>query len=238
MSHRGPATSAPRASARRRNSRSDDTRVTGLGEPAIVSTSMSSPPAGAWRTVTPSASPGSTPLRAFPSRTTTTGGARCPFPTAARTRLDEGARRSGTVAPPAVGSRSDHIRRIDEKHGVQSDRSGRFGRTEPGPRTLVALPAAARGCRCRRSDTIGLGDPLCHQRQDTMTTLKNRPSTALLVVDVQTGIVRGNHERDAVVAKSAPWSTRHDTKVSLSSGSSTLTSRPHGAAMNGRSSPN
>jgi nicotinamidase-related amidase len=33
-----------------------------------------------------------------------------------------------------------------------------------------------------------------------MTTLKNRPGTALLVVDVQTGIVRGNHERDAVVA--------------------------------------
>ena len=33
-----------------------------------------------------------------------------------------------------------------------------------------------------------------------MTTLKNRPSTALLVVDVQTGFVRGNHERDAVVA--------------------------------------
>jgi nicotinamidase-related amidase len=33
-----------------------------------------------------------------------------------------------------------------------------------------------------------------------MTTLKNRPRTALLVVDVQTGVVRGNHERDAVVA--------------------------------------
>ncbi|HET9898577.1 MAG TPA: isochorismatase family protein [Streptosporangiaceae bacterium] len=33
-----------------------------------------------------------------------------------------------------------------------------------------------------------------------MTTLENRPHTALLVVDVQTGVVRGNHERDAVVA--------------------------------------
>jgi nicotinamidase-related amidase len=33
-----------------------------------------------------------------------------------------------------------------------------------------------------------------------MTTLKNRPSTALLVVDVQSGIVKGNYERDAVVA--------------------------------------
>jgi nicotinamidase-related amidase len=33
-----------------------------------------------------------------------------------------------------------------------------------------------------------------------MTTLKNRPNTALLVVDVQNGVVAGNHERDAVVA--------------------------------------
>lgn len=33
-----------------------------------------------------------------------------------------------------------------------------------------------------------------------MTTLDNRPNTALLVIDVQTGVVAGNHERDAVVA--------------------------------------
>jgi len=33
-----------------------------------------------------------------------------------------------------------------------------------------------------------------------MTTLKDRPNTALLVIDVQTGAVRGAHERDAVVA--------------------------------------
>jgi nicotinamidase-related amidase len=33
-----------------------------------------------------------------------------------------------------------------------------------------------------------------------MTTLKNRPNTALLVIDVQNGVVNGNHERDAVVA--------------------------------------
>ncbi len=33
-----------------------------------------------------------------------------------------------------------------------------------------------------------------------MTTLKNRPNTALLVVDVQNGVVDGAHERDAVVA--------------------------------------
>ncbi len=33
-----------------------------------------------------------------------------------------------------------------------------------------------------------------------MTTLDNRPNTALLVIDVQKGVVEGNHERDAVVA--------------------------------------
>lgn len=33
-----------------------------------------------------------------------------------------------------------------------------------------------------------------------MTTLEDRPNTALLVVDVQTGVVAEGHERDAVVA--------------------------------------
>jgi nicotinamidase-related amidase len=33
-----------------------------------------------------------------------------------------------------------------------------------------------------------------------LTTLDNRPNTALLVIDVQNGVVDGSHERDAVVA--------------------------------------
>jgi nicotinamidase-related amidase len=33
-----------------------------------------------------------------------------------------------------------------------------------------------------------------------MSTLENRPNTALLVIDVQNGAVEGTHERDAVVA--------------------------------------
>jgi nicotinamidase-related amidase len=33
-----------------------------------------------------------------------------------------------------------------------------------------------------------------------MTTLKNRPNTALLVIDVQNGVVEGAHQRDEVVA--------------------------------------
>src|SRR5579859_7396560 len=36
-----------------------------------------------------------------------------------------------------------------------------------------------------------------------MTTLENRPGTALLVVDVQNGVVGGAYERDAVVANVA-----------------------------------
>lgn len=36
-----------------------------------------------------------------------------------------------------------------------------------------------------------------------MTTLENRPNTALLVIDVQNGVVEGNHERDAVVGNVA-----------------------------------
>ncbi|MDQ2959741.1 MAG: isochorismatase family protein [Candidatus Dormibacteraeota bacterium] len=36
-----------------------------------------------------------------------------------------------------------------------------------------------------------------------MTTLENRPNTALLVVDVQTGVVWAAHEREAVVANVA-----------------------------------
>jgi nicotinamidase-related amidase len=33
-----------------------------------------------------------------------------------------------------------------------------------------------------------------------VTTLENRPNTALVVIDVQNGVVEGAHERDAVVA--------------------------------------
>lgn len=33
-----------------------------------------------------------------------------------------------------------------------------------------------------------------------MTTLENRPNTALVVIDVQNGVVAGAHERDSVVA--------------------------------------
>ncbi|HMJ32599.1 MAG TPA: isochorismatase family protein [Baekduia sp.] len=50
-----------------------------------------------------------------------------------------------------------------------------------------------------RSDTVV--DTGVHREQgETMTTFENRPNTALLVVDVQNGVVEGAHERDVVVA--------------------------------------
>jgi nicotinamidase-related amidase len=45
-----------------------------------------------------------------------------------------------------------------------------------------------------------VGTGIEHEQGETMTTLENRPNTALLVVDVQDGVVKGNYERDAVVA--------------------------------------
>src|SRR6476469_9388894 len=46
-----------------------------------------------------------------------------------------------------------------------------------------------------------MGDTAAQPEQgEAMTTLENRPRTALLVVDVQNGVVAGAHERDAVVA--------------------------------------
>jgi nicotinamidase-related amidase len=40
-----------------------------------------------------------------------------------------------------------------------------------------------------------------HKEGETVTTLQNRPNTALLVIDVQQGVVEDAHERDAVVAR-------------------------------------
>jgi len=36
-------------------------------------------------------------------------------------------------------------------------------------------------------------------------TLENRPNTALVVIDVQNGVVEGTHNRDNVVAKRRPF---------------------------------
>ena len=52
----------------------------------------------------------------------------------------------------------------------------------------------------QRLGTSTVGITLEHSEGEIMTTLDNRPNTALIVIDVQNGVVVGNHERDAVVA--------------------------------------
>ena len=71
-----------------------------------------------------------------------------------------------------------------------------------------------------------------------MTTLENRPNTALLVVDVQNGVVEGAHERDAVVANVGSLvekARREQVPVVWVQHADEQASR--GAATSGRSSP-
>ena len=42
-------------------------------------------------------------------------------------------------------------------------------------------------------------DTVQADREEAVTTLENRPNAALLVVDVQNGVVVGNYERDGLV---------------------------------------
>jgi hypothetical protein len=62
------------------------------------------------------------------------------------------------------------------------------------PRTL-----GLEGGRLPRVSTMVDSGAQCEQGE-TMTMLENRPNTALLVIDVQKGVVEGAHERDSVVA--------------------------------------
>ena len=50
------------------------------------------------------------------------------------------------------------------------------------------------------SSNLGTPTDVNAGKGEAMTTLENRPNTALIVIDVQNGVVGGTHERDAVVA--------------------------------------
>src|SRR5205823_2119618 len=54
--------------------------------------------------------------------------------------------------------------------------------------------------RAERPGLIVVATGTSASKGETMTTFENRPNTALLVVDVQNGVVEGAHERDTVVA--------------------------------------
>ena len=72
-----------------------------------------------------------------------------------------------------------------------------------------------------------------------MTTLENRPNTALLVVDVQNGVVAEAHDRDVVVANVASLVARPGRSRSPWSGCSTSTrALPGGSEELAASSPN
>ena len=69
--------------------------------------------------------------------------------------------------------------------------------------------------------------------RETMTTLENRPNTALLVVDVQNGVVGGLTSGTRSSRTSPAWSRRRGRSRSLSSGSSTPTRAWPGTATLG-----
>ena len=82
----------------------------------------------------------------------------------------------------------------------------------PGTLILLRMRAgvnglgAGRGSRCGRPARAVGGPVYCErtgepgiEQGESMTTLENRPNTALLVIDVQQGAVDGGHQRDEVV---------------------------------------
>ena len=66
-----------------------------------------------------------------------------------------------------------------------------------------------------------------------MTTLDNRPNTALLVIDVQNGVVGEAHDRDRVVTNMATLVDRRAPPASGSSGSRTTATRCRATARAG-----
>ena len=81
----------------------------------------------------------------------------------------------------AQPNRSSAIQPQRHDHGLEAARSRRRKR----------LPRLAR---------VSLGELLCDDARCVMTTLVNRHSTALVVIDVQNGVVDGAVRRDEVVA--------------------------------------
>jgi len=70
-----------------------------------------------------------------------------------------------------------------------------------------------------------------------MTTLENRPNTALLVIDVQENALARAHEREAVIANVGSLVERARREGCPWSGCSTAMSTWRGRATDGRSCP-
>jgi hypothetical protein len=85
------------------------------------------------------------------------------------------------------------------RHRCRCVRSGAGG-GDPFPASLDGgAPRFVPAC-CRWVGLPWVGTGAQGEYGETMTTLENRPNSALLVIDVQNGVVGGAHERDAVVA--------------------------------------
>lgn len=74
-----------------------------------------------------------------------------------------------------------------------------------GGRTVAVSTDRVPGAGATR---LSIGSTSCsaarpYLPEAVMTTLENRPATALLVIDVQVGVVTGAHDRDGVVARIA-----------------------------------
>lgn len=71
-----------------------------------------------------------------------------------------------------------------------------------------------------------------------MTSLPDRPQTALVVIDVQNDVVAGTPNRDSVIANIGVLVGKAGVRVHRSSGSSTATTRTClAAAMDGSTFP-
>jgi hypothetical protein len=99
---------------------------------------------------------------------------------------------SGSPPPAATAMRSRRSRRLRPTFSTGftgrrlPELTGAKPEVRSGPLSVGCLPWVDTGVQCEEGET--------------MTTLENRPNTALLVVDVQNGVVEGAPERDAVVA--------------------------------------
>ena len=91
----------------------------------------------------------------------------------------------------------------------------------------IAGPGTVGTDRCRNATDGGT----------LVTTLENRPNTALVVIDVQNGVVAGDHDRDAVVGRSPASSTGRGARTCRWCGCSTPTTTWRRAATSGASCP-
>jgi hypothetical protein len=156
MSHPGLATRAPKASARCRSARSAETSVTLPAASVATAMRVSSPLPGAWITLTPSAIPSSTPQRAAPSRTTTTGPANLSASAATRTRSTNARAAPGRSRHQPVGRdpttfaasirstvQVSPTRRSGPPSAMSSARSGNF----PRPGLILVQSHSGSGLR-------------------------------------------------------------------------------------------